>query len=457
MPMGGLGWRLGVVFDHFAVSGFRRVLPFRVPPVAPADGLTGTVLYYASGGHSRDVGPLFVTPALDVPAALLSDGRAAVFWYETLSSDHPSLVRTLHGPAYGLEGLLVDARRRAMRLGTAHALRRLPGFSEFCRAAAKRLGLGERFLLLWLARQVNLSISVSNAFGKVFNQYGRPDLLLLLNSCVWSTTGLVAAAKRIEIPVIEVHHGAESESAVTAPGQQPHFSQFNTAPDALISWECEDRKDDLVFSSGPLGLRLGEIVPDRQPLERRSYAQLRQLISEQKRALARRVSDVSFAAELVVSLQPGDSGEWIFAILQELSTSVFTWIRVHAGDRGGAAPKIPPSFSRTTDCDLSGSTLLALLLDRADVHLTRFSGVTLEAAALGVPTVATDNYAANLYGRHVPKGALFIGTSTRAVAEQIELILASPRVKRAERLPSLADLAPFVRRVASDASRAPKA
>src|SRR5262249_46169984 len=153
--------------------------------------------------------------------------------------------------AFGLANLLANARGRAMRFGTRKALGAMPQFAECCATAARYLKLEDRFLQMWFARQVNLSISVADVFEHVFARDGRPDLPMLLNSCVWSTTGLVAAAKRQNVPVIEVHHGAESRSAVTAPGQQPHFSLFDTAPDALISWECCDRDDEKVFAAGP--------------------------------------------------------------------------------------------------------------------------------------------------------------------------------------------------------------
>src|SRR5437016_4914660 len=59
MRTGGYGWRAGVMADYFALSGVRKVRPLRLPPLAPADGLSGKVLYYASGGHGREVGDLF--------------------------------------------------------------------------------------------------------------------------------------------------------------------------------------------------------------------------------------------------------------------------------------------------------------------------------------------------------------------------------------------------------------
>ena len=449
MRTGGLGWRAGVIADYFAVSGLRKTRPLRLPVLAPAEGLSGAVVYYASGGHGRDLGELFVTPSLDVPAALLGRaGRRSVFWYEDLRSDSASLARTLHGPAYGLSDMLADARGRALRFGTRDAIAALPGFAECCDIAAGHLGLKRRFLQLWFARQVNLAISVAHTFEQVFARDGRPELLVILNSCVWSTIGLVAAAKRNGVPVIEVHHGAESQSAMTAPDQRPHFSTFSTAPDALISWDCRSRDDDLVFAAGPLGLQLAAIVPDHVPDDRPSYATLRQLMVQQKIALAQRVDGLACAGEVLATLQPGDDGRWIAHVLRELSIDVFVWLRMHSLDGERVLAAVPRHLAVRSDARLGSSAPLPLLLDRAEVHLTRFSGVTLEAAAMGVPTVATEAYAADLYKRHVPDGALYVETSPRAVAVQIETLIAARAQRHASRLPDLKGLVPFVERIA---------
>lgn len=456
MPTGGLGWRAGVMADYFALSGLRKTRPQRLPPLAPAEGLSGAIVYYASGGHGRDLGELFVTPSLDVPAALLGRaGHRSVFWYEDLEADSESLARTLHGPAYGLSNMLADARGRAMRFGTRDALAAMPGFADCCETAARHLRLKSRFLQLWFARQVNLAVSVAQTFEQVFARDGRPELLMILNSCVWSTTGLVAAAKRSGVPVIEVHHGAESQSAVTAPGQRPHFSTFSTAPDALISWDCRSRDDELVFAAGPLGLQLATIVPASTADDRKSYARLRQLIAQQRDALARRVKGLTCAGELLATLQPGDDGRWIAGVLRELSVDVFLWLRTHALDGERVLAAIPPNLAARADAGLGSSAPLPLLLDRADVHLTRFSGVTLEAAAMGVPTVATEAYAADLYGRHVPDGALYVETSPRAIAAQIEKLIAVRAQRHASRLPDLKGLVPFVERIMRAGRTAP--
>ena len=130
MPTGGLGWQAGVLIDYFALSGIRKVLPPRVPQ---GEDLTGSVVYFASGGHGRDLGELFLLPSLDIPAALLERaGHRAIFWYEDFAANDPHLRGTLHGASYGMMDMLADARRCAMGFGTRGALSRLPGFLNSC-------------------------------------------------------------------------------------------------------------------------------------------------------------------------------------------------------------------------------------------------------------------------------------------------------------------------------------
>jgi hypothetical protein len=444
LKTGSLGWQAGVIADYFVVSGIGHVLSGRRAPVTPEGGLSGHVLYFASGGHSRDLDGLFVTPSLDVPAALLEQaGKRSVFWHENLSENDPQLSRTLFGPAFGLANLLTDARRRSMRFGTYHALGALPGFSDACEIAARHLMLSARFLCLWLARQVNLALSVADAFGKVFDEAGFPEMLIILNSCVWSTTGLVAAAKRRGIPVIEAHHGAETRSAVTAPGQLPHFSTFSTAPDALISWECEQRGDARVFAAGPLGLQLVPVLLACEPARSSFPGRLRDLTQQQRQLLAERIGPTRYAGEVLVTLQPGSAQSWILEVLAALPSNVFVWIRLHTMESERVL-SIPPDLGSRVETRLSSSTFLPLLLERVDVHITSFSGVTLEAAAMGVPTIASDPYAADLYASRMPADALAIEQTPEAIARRVATYLVARPPERRNHLPDLTNLVDFI-------------
>ena len=448
LATGGMGWQLGVVADYFASPIVRNPFASLRPSIAPPKGLSDSVLCYDSGGHARQLGDLLVSPSLDVLAALLGrTGRRSVFWFENSSGNDPRLRNVLHGPAYGMAELLADARKRAVRFGTQRAMNGFPGFAECCEVAARYLEIPLRFLKFWITRQVNLAISFARSCDHILVRHGCPELLLVSNSCVWTTTGLIGAAKWHGVPVIEVHHGAESPSAITAPGQVPHFSRFNTAPDALITWEELDRSDERAFAAGPLSVQLGQVISARQSSDPESYDRFLQLLERQRAALARHVKRGTFAAEVAVSLQPGDEGGWLRDIVRELGGKVFFWVRRHAKDSHKPIPAPANELAACAEYDLATSTFLPILLERVDIHLTRFSAVTLEAAGMGVPTIATDPYAADLYDWRLPNGTFWIRQTTRAVTDQIETLIAEKTRKPGTKLSDLSCLIPFVENV----------
>ena len=189
--------------------------------------------------------------------------------------------------------------------------------------AARYLGIPLRFLKFWITRQVNLAISFARSCDHILVRHGCPELLLV-ELLRWTTTGLIGAAKWHGVPVIEVHHGAESPRAITAPGQVPHFSRFNTAPDALITWEELDRSDERAFAAGPLSVQLGQVISARQSSDPESYNQFLQLLGRQRAALARHIKRGTFAAEVAVSLQPGDEGGWLRDIVRDSAARCFS-------------------------------------------------------------------------------------------------------------------------------------
>ena len=110
---------------------------------------------------------------------------------------------------------------------------------------------------------------------------------------------------------------------------------------------------------------------------------------------------------------------------------MFFWVRRHAKDSHKPIPAPASELAACVEYDLATSTFLPILLERMDIHLTRFSAVTLEAAGMGVPTIATDPYAADLYDWRLPNGTFWIRQTARAVTDQIETLIARRPESRA--------------------------
>jgi len=444
ISVGGAIWRAGVRLDHTLISPFRRWTARRQDFSLPPDQLEDAVLYVASKVQARMLDDLLVSAPLDIPATLMHRaGHKGVTWFEDMFESDARLGQALNPPARGIASIMSAARAQAFRSGTRKGLRKIPGFPDWCANAASCLGLSSRFLETWLARQVNIALATREHCGLIFDQRGSPKLLVMLNSGFASTVGLTAAAKIRDIRVVEIHHGAESKSAVTAPGSKHHFSVFNSAPDSLVSWELDDRGDRAVLPVGPVGLHLLGVFEKQFETDKPPHKALGLKFQAQRKALDVHARQTGLAREILVSLQPGDSGNWLKPVVKALPDCLF-WVRRHGADSHLSYRDIADINPRQIEVDLASSSILPLLLDRVDLHLTRFSAVTLEAAAWGVPTLATEMYARKLYHPTVDADLLHIEVENFRIADAIKRQLQGKREKNINTLPSIGRIAPFL-------------
>jgi hypothetical protein len=445
--VGGAGWQAGVLIDYTATAPLRWLASSRRNTPLPEGTLANHIVYCGSKVHARALGDVLVTAPLDVPATLMRRaGHASVFWFEDMGSDDERLGRCLNRPAYGMAGVLRAAQAKAWRFSAALDLDRLPGFSEWCREAAGMLSLSRAFLRLWLARQVELALATAHVFGGAFDSLGRPKLLVLLNGGFASTVGLTAAAKARRIPVVEVQHGADSEAAVTAPGIKPHFSAYNSAPDALITWEISPRSDPAVLAMGPIGLHVPSVVESPHASDQNGHKMLRCSFEGQKLLLAAHAERVNARREVLVSLQPGDEGLWIEDFVRSVGSGVLYWVRRHGADLGNDLNMRRFADVHSIEFELASSCALPQLLARVNAHLTRFSAVALEAAACGVPTIAVEAYARELYARNIPASLLDVETDHRAAALRLKTILEMTGAIGRVHMPKPENIAEFLER-----------
>ncbi len=440
-------WQAGVLLDFFVVSRIRHRLAQRQTALVPIDSLDNHILYVASQVQARMLGDLFISAPLDVPATIMQQaGYQSVTWFEDMVQTDERLNQALNPPARGMAALQELAYKQAWRPGTRQKIRRLPGFRAWCKAAAVCLGFSQNFLEIWLARQANIMLSTKGQYDKVFQQAGQPVLMVLLNAGFATTAGLTAAAHDKGIPVLEVHHGAESSSAVTAPGQTPHFSSFNTAPDALVSWALEIKgnpKDDkAILPVGPIGLHLPAVVAKLDIAGLPPQKALAKLIRQQRHALDSHADQTGCHTEILVSLQPGDNASWLAPIMQGLPDMLF-WIRRHGADLNKETLSAV-ALKGNAESTLATRSILPLLLQRTSLHLTRFSAVTLEAGAMGIPTLATEAYARQLYQKRVAPDLLVIEKDITVIPAIIQKKLGGQKLHQHATLPDIQHIQSFI-------------
>lgn len=439
--VGSRAWQAAVWLDHHVLTPARGLGRRGADVKAPDDRLGGCVLYHCSRVHARTIGDVLVVPPLDVLAiAMRREGHRNLLWFEDLSATDDRLGSALNDPARGVASILAAARNLVRNTNTPAALQRLPEFPRWCAELSGFLPLSDKFLTLWLARQVDLTRSVAQCYGAVFDRHGAPDLLVMLNGGFASTAGLTVAARRRGIPVVEVQHGADSACAPTSAGQVHDFSEFDTAPDGLVSWETEPRQGARVFPVGPIGLHLPGMIMSEHPADSRLHGVLRAQLDRERDALEDYAQSFGAEREVLVSLQPGDTGAWIGALAADLPRTLF-WMRRHGSDLGN-----PQQAAGTPEMEyaLASASTLPLLLSRVSAHVTKFSAVTLEAAAVGVPTVATHPYARELYTGIVRDDLLRVERDPREAAAALRAFLARPRTPASMSLPDIGGVAGFL-------------
>jgi hypothetical protein len=202
------------------------------------------------------------------------------------------------------------------------------------------------------------------------------------------------------------------------------FWKFNTAPNGFIAWSSTHRKDAPVLAVGPIALHLPELVNSTGPQFGGAVERLRKDMQShtallQKRAAAPFGSDTRSKIEVLISPQEGDSMEWIAALAAKLPPNVFFWIRLHPSIRHQRLPAIPDLPPDRYDISLASEVSLSALLERVSVHVTQYSAVSIEAAACGVPTVATYRYADDAFQQDIPPSLFSYADSSQSAAERI--------------------------------------
>ena len=404
--VGGRIWKTAILADYWVrpvIQRFSFRSDERVSPTVNG-ALEGKILFVGSKSHGRDIGRYRLIPVLDTPAiALQSQGEDVCEWLIDVDCGDPEFCRfTQQVPVSGIAHVLRKARADTfLAPHSLTALKAMPTLVAAIEELSCHLKLQSGFLMLWLSRQVDLMISAEQNFGAIFDGQGRPSTLFLVASGYWWSAGLAAAARKRGIPVVEIEHGAEGPAALSAQGQAHHFSIFNSAPQGLLSWSTIDRNDKSVLCIGPLGNLLPALVERAASSLQGPFAELLQVFQSQQRLLESRANQKR-PREILISSDDVSSDRWITTLVDQMPDDVFCWIRRHPGESTTPLADADKLDAERYDIDLASTVLLPMLLSRVDAHITRFSAVTLEAAAMGVPTFALHEYASDLFARHVP-------------------------------------------------------
>lgn len=416
--VGSTAWKAGILGDHLAISPLRKRLSGRTPPPLPPADTDTDILLVGARGHGRQTGDLFLIPPLDVPAIELHrHGYASTGWLIDVGAGDPLCERCLTSPFRGIAELLAHAQRNSHRPRTGKELARLPGFLQTASQVRRFFPFSPLFLKIWFARQVNMALAARTAFSLALEQGPRPRALITLAAGYWWSTGLIAAARQAGVTTLEMEHGARRPSAISNPAWKTDFSRFNTNPHALISWSSMPDARPRILLAGPPGLKLEPLLNAPHPDDPSTYARAARIISEQQDELDRIATGRQ--RHVLFSSEDGIPHQWIIDIARHLPPDIFCWIRLHPGEMHRPLPDLAPLDTNNYDIRAASRALLPILLSRIDLHVTRHSGLTLECAAMDIPTLATHPYARELFETEVPPGLLHVRTDPQDAAHHI--------------------------------------
>ncbi len=288
------------------------------------------------------------------------------------------------------------------RFGTIYWKRtkvHLPSYSEF-QNEAKLLGFKTDGLLLERVCQKVAKIKLYNrVFEHVFSKIG-PDVCVQLCYYNTETLSLNLAAYRKGVISIDMQHGTQGplHIAYTKWGSIPNHG-YELLPKIFWCWDMESYRNINAWSQTT---RYHSAIIGGNP-----WVDF---------ILNNNTFDVGFLPKNIVLYTMQPTGELledyiINAIVQ--SSSKFSWfLRLHPRqkERKQELEEKLAAYNISQFVNIQEATELPLpiLLKHSCVHITKFSGATIEAASLGTPTILMDEIGTSTFADLIDKGLAFL-------------------------------------------------
>jgi len=262
--------------------------------------------------------------------------------------------------------------------------------------------------LAWrdLAGDLRAVVAASTRFEGWLRR-ARPRALVL--DCWYrrEALGAALAARRLEIPVVDLQHGIQGHGhPCYARWSAPPAPAYEVFPDRFWVWGAWDAESLVAGSPGAIapdqvdavGHRwLSAWVEGRDPRERRALARA------ERRAGGRRA--------VLVSLQDAvPYRDTLAELIRQSPRDWLWWVRLHR--RSNEKPRtvqaeLARAAGRRVDAVWATREPLHALLRAASAHVTAFSTCALEALAFGLPTLLTHESGAHAYARFVSDGVMW--------------------------------------------------
>ena len=340
-----------------------------------------------------------------------------------------TLLAEAHVPRHRPSCLVQPAIDRIKLLATGRRLPiDVPQFDALDRAARAAFG-PQTPARGWLQMQAARLDALARWFGHWLESSGANHAFV---NTYYSLEGqaFVQAARRLGLRSIDLQHGMQgSHHAAYARWAAPPTGGFSTLPDEFWVWGHDEEVAINAWSRHTANHRprvignywLQRWRDDTDPLVAVYIAAARAL-----RAPA--------VAQVLVCLTWGVADEETDKLIEAAKLcgpSVAWWWRLHPVESGRRSELVAQLNRHGLDGGMVGSATdlpLYALVRSADLTVSHSSTVIQEAAELGVPSVVTSDYGAELHAELVRQGVALRATDARAIAEAVIALASRTRL-----------------------------
>jgi hypothetical protein len=346
---------------------------------------------------------IFADPLVDV--AELIGLSAAVWAYHDRPSDRPAI-----RPVNAVDGALVAAMASGISgAATGLAGRHVVGDLEGALQSLEEYGLAiDRRSLLARAATID---AFADRVARWFSD-GRTDLAAVVSYYTVPGLGFVLGAHRAGVRTVDLQHGVQGPQHVT-------YGRWSRRPTEVVSllpdyywcWSETDARWMSAAVGADRGRHGGHLLgwAYRTPTS----------------TLRRRLSPESFGdrreRELLITLQPGvPVADAVVDAMRAAPPTWRWWVRPHPSMTFDEARAMVPVAHVEAELERAAERPLHEILDFVDLHITAFSSVVLEAAALGLISAVTDPRARALYTSEIARGAVLVVDSASDILRAAE-------------------------------------
>lgn len=250
----------------------------------------------------------------------------------------------------------------------------------------------------FLIYQMDKILALKETLVKILKQI---EPKVLVQTSFYHPLGLAVnmACAELGIKSVEVQHGVLEPLAYWNFNKEK-VQHFNMLPEYFWLWEADSARTINAWISDKNKVVVGGNIWMKKMLKREVEINSKSLLLDKKMK--------DFKYKILYSMQPAPFNTFPSDILDaiEENTDVFWLIRVHPRLSQQDIPLVKNLLNErginNFEIELASELTLVCILQKVNLHITKFSAVVFDSALINIPTIFIDKYAEEVYSRDYP-------------------------------------------------------